>query len=33
MRLDRWAARRRAELEAAISGLMVGHLDLLALPR
>jgi hypothetical protein len=31
--LDRWAARRRAELEAGEPGLVVGHLDLLALPR
>ena len=31
--LERWAARRRAKLEAGELGLVVGHLDLLALPR
>jgi SAM-dependent methyltransferase len=31
--LDGWAARRRAQAKAGELGLIVGHLDLLALPR
>ena len=31
--LDGWAARRRAQAKAGGLGLIVGHLDLLALPR